>query len=90
MTYAALTAELDHLLHELEHGDTDVPLDELTRKVQRCYALIAEGRRLLREAEDAVAHVIEDAALPADGAEEEEADDDNAADPESEEADDDA
>ena len=57
MTYTALTAELDALLHELEHDD--VPLDALTQKVQRCYTLIREGRALLRTAEDAVTAALE-------------------------------
>lgn len=57
MTYAALTAELDTLLRELEAAD--VPLDALTQKVQRCYALIREGRAHLRTAEEAVAQVLD-------------------------------
>lgn len=59
MTYAALTEELDALLHELEHTP-DLPLDELTQKVQRAYALIGEGRDHLRAAEEAVTRVIDD------------------------------
>lgn len=59
MTYATLTAELDALLHELEHTP-DLPLDELTHKVQRAYALIGEGRQHLHAAEEAVTRVIDD------------------------------
>ena len=70
MTYAALTAELDALLHELEHTP-DLPLDELTQKVQRAYALIGEGREQSRAAEESVTRVIDDF----DGTDAEEADD---------------
>ncbi|MBC7448607.1 MAG: exodeoxyribonuclease VII small subunit [Hymenobacteraceae bacterium] len=71
MTYAALTAELDALLHELEFTP-DLPLDELTQKVQRAYALIGEGRAHLRAAEEAVTRVID-----AFGEEEEDEEDDD-------------
>ncbi len=71
MTYATLTAELDTLLHELEHNP-DLPLDELNQKVQRAYALIGEGRQQLRAAEEAVTRVIDDF-----GADEEEEEDED-------------
>ena len=71
MIYADLTTELDALLHELEYN-ADLPLDELTRKVQRAYALIGEGRQHLRVAEEAVTRVMDD--FGADDFEEDEAD----------------
>ena len=58
MTYADLTAELDALLHELEHTP-DLPLDTLTQRVQRAYALIGEGRQHLRATEAAVTQVMD-------------------------------
>jgi len=58
VTYADLTTELEALLRELEHDD--IPLDELTLKVQRCYTLIREARQHLHAAEEAVARVIDD------------------------------
>lgn len=76
MTYAELTAELEALLRDLERDD--LPLDELTTKVQRCYALIREGRRHLHAAEEAVTRVIDEFG-PEDAADDEEADTDSAA-----------
>ena len=76
MTYAALTAELDALLHELEFTP-DLPLDELTQKVQRAYALIGEGRAHLRTAEEAVTRVIDE--FGGEAEEEDEEDDDDPA-----------
>ena len=76
MTYAALTAELDTLLHELEHN-TELPLDELSQKVQRAYALIAEGRQHLYAAEESVTQVMNEVGPAGDfeeDGEEEEAD----------------
>ncbi len=75
MTYADLTAELESLLHELEHT-ADLPLDELTKRVQRAYALIGEGRQQLRVTEEAVTRVMEEFGadeLDDDDADEEEA-----------------
>ena len=56
MQYAELTDELEELLRELE--EDDVPVDELAKKVQRCYALIRQGRQKLRAVEDAVEQVL--------------------------------
>ncbi len=58
MSYAELTTELDSLLHALEHQH-DLPLDELTQKVQRAYFLIGEGRQQLRAAETAIHQVVD-------------------------------
>lgn len=59
MTYTDLTNELEDLLQEIEHNP-DLPLDALTQKVQRAYALIGEGRQQLRATEAIVTRVIED------------------------------
>jgi exonuclease VII small subunit len=59
MTYAKLTAELDSLLREIENTP-DLPLDQLTKKVQRAYVLIGEGRQQLRTSEEAITRVISD------------------------------
>jgi exodeoxyribonuclease VII small subunit len=58
MNYPDLTAELESILHTLEH-QPDLPLDELTQKVQRAYALVGEGRQQLRTAEAAIYQLIE-------------------------------
>ena len=76
MTYTDLTAELENLLHEIEHNP-DLPLDELTHKVQRAYALIGEGRHQLRATEALVTRIIEDFAAD-NAAEEASADDGDA------------
>lgn len=68
MTYAELTTELEALLRDLERDD--LPLDELTEKVQRCYGLIREGRRHLHAAEEAVARVIDEFGADEDDGEE--------------------
>ncbi len=77
MTYTDLTTELENLLHEIEHNP-ELPLDELTHKVQRAYVLIGEGRHQLRATEALVTRIIEDFAADnaADNAAEEASADD--------------
>lgn len=67
-TYAAASAELEQILHDIESGEID--LDVLTEKVERAAALLAICRQKLAATETKVKKVTADltAAMEQNGA----------------------
>ena len=70
-TYAAASAELEQILHDIESGEID--LDVLSEKVERAAALLAICRQKLAATETKVKKVTADlaAAMDASGADDE-------------------
>ena len=70
-TYAAASAELEQILHDIESGEID--LDVLTEKVERAAALLAICRQKLAATETKVKKVTADlaAAMEQSGADDE-------------------
>ncbi|HEX6813233.1 MAG TPA: exodeoxyribonuclease VII small subunit [Planctomycetota bacterium] len=64
-TYAAASAELEQILHEIESGEID--LDVLSDKVERAAALLAVCRQKLAATETKVKKVTADLAASMDG-----------------------
>ena len=63
-TYAAASAELEQILHDIESGEID--LDVLTEKVERAAALLAICRQKLAATETKVKKVTADLAAAMD------------------------
>ena len=63
-TYAAASAELEQILHDIESGEID--LDVLTEKVERAAALLAVCRQKLAATETKVKKVTADLAAAMD------------------------
>lgn len=70
-TYAAASAELEQILHDIESGEID--LDVLSEKVERAAALLAICRQKLAATETKVKKVTADlaAAIEQSGADDE-------------------
>ena len=70
-TYAAASAELEQILHDIESGEID--LDVLSDKVERAAALLAICRQKLAATETKVKKVTADlaAAMESSGADDE-------------------
>ena len=63
-TYAAASAELEQILHDIESGEID--LDVLSEKVERAAALLAICRQKLAATETKVKRVTADLAAAMD------------------------